>query len=59
MKWAIKLAEFGLRFVPRHAIKNQSLANFFAEWTPVNDFEHQQESSSPTSSNEVPWTLEY
>jgi len=35
VKWAINLAKFGLRFVPRHAIKSQALADFITEWMPV------------------------
>jgi len=31
VKWAIELAEFGLRFVSRHAIKSQAFADFVAE----------------------------
>ena len=37
MKWAIELAEFDLRFEPRHAIKSQVLADFIAKWTPADD----------------------
>nr|AAP52177.2 retrotransposon protein, putative, unclassified [Oryza sativa Japonica Group] len=37
VKWAIELAEFDLHFEPRHAIKSQVLADFIAEWTPVDD----------------------
>jgi hypothetical protein len=33
-KWAAELAEFQLDFQPRHAIKNQVLADFIVEWTP-------------------------
>ncbi|XP_066160095.1 uncharacterized protein [Oryza sativa Japonica Group] len=36
-KWAIELAEFDLRFEPRHAIKSQVLADFVVEWTPVDN----------------------
>jgi hypothetical protein len=39
VKWAIEPAEFGLQFVPRHAIKSQALADFDAEWTSVLDIE--------------------
>jgi hypothetical protein len=39
VKWAIKLAEFGLQFAPRHMIKSQALAQFVTEWTPVPDIE--------------------
>jgi hypothetical protein len=34
-KWAVELARFQLDFQPRHAIKNQVLADFVAEWTPA------------------------
>jgi ribonuclease HI len=33
-KWATKLAEFELDFLPRHAVKSQVLADFVADWTP-------------------------
>jgi hypothetical protein len=32
-KWAVKLAEFELDFIPRHAVKSQVLANFIVDWT--------------------------
>jgi hypothetical protein len=35
VKWAIKLAEFGLQFAPWHAIKSQA----FADFTPIPDIE--------------------
>jgi ribonuclease HI len=47
VKWAIELAEFGLQFEPRHAIKSQILADFIAEWTPMDE---------PVPSN-VPFSL--
>ena len=34
-KWATKLAEHTIDFVPRTAIKSQVLAEFIADWTPV------------------------
>ena len=34
-KWATKLAEHTIDFVPRTAIKSQVLANFIADWTPA------------------------
>nr|CAD39683.1 OSJNBb0089K06.14 [Oryza sativa Japonica Group] len=37
VKWAIELAEFDLHFEPQHTIKSQVLADFVAEWTPVDD----------------------
>jgi hypothetical protein len=33
-KWAAKLAEFELNFVPHHAVKSQVLADFIVDWTP-------------------------
>jgi hypothetical protein len=33
-KWPVKLAEFELEFIPRHAVKSQVLAHFFVDWTP-------------------------
>ena len=34
-KWATKLAEHTIDFVPRTAIKSQVLAEFIADWTPA------------------------
>ncbi|XP_025813068.1 uncharacterized protein LOC112890381 [Panicum hallii] len=34
-KWVAELAGFQLNFQPCHAIKNQVLADFVAEWTPT------------------------
>ena len=34
-KWATKLAEHTIDFVPRIAIKSQVLAEFNADWTPA------------------------
>ena len=59
VKWAIELAEFRLRFAPRHAIKSQALADFVAEWTPVPDVEPMEETAILTSDGDKPWTLEY
>ena len=59
VKWAIELAEFGLHFSPKHAIKSQALADFVAEWTSVPDVEQSEEESIPTPDKEKPWTLEY
>ena len=59
VKWAIELAEFELRFAPRHAIKSQALADFVAEWTPIPDLESEEETAIPTSDGNRPWTLEY
>jgi hypothetical protein len=33
-KWAMKLAEFELDFLSRHAVKSQVLADFMSDWTP-------------------------
>jgi hypothetical protein len=33
-KWATKLAEFELDFIPHHAVKSQVLADFIVDWTP-------------------------
>jgi len=37
LKWAIKLASYGIIFVPRRAIKTQALANFIAECPVANE----------------------
>jgi len=34
-KWATKLAEHTIDFIPRTAIKSQVLAEFIADWTPA------------------------
>ena len=34
-KWATKLPEHTIDFVPRIAIKSQVLAEFIADWTPA------------------------
>nr|ABA96673.1 retrotransposon protein, putative, unclassified [Oryza sativa Japonica Group] len=49
VKWAIELAEFDLRFEPRHAIKSQALADFVAEWTPAPELVSAPEASSGPS----------
>jgi len=59
VKWAIELAEFGLRFAPRHAIKSQALTDFMAEWTPVLDVERLNKTASSVSNTDEPWILEY
>jgi hypothetical protein len=33
-KWVVKLAEFELDFVPRHAVKSHVLTDFIVDWTP-------------------------
>ena len=34
-KWATKLAEHTIDFIPGSAIKSQVLADFIADWTPA------------------------
>ena len=34
IQWAVELSEFDIRYQPRHAIKDQALADFIAEFTP-------------------------
>ena len=34
IQWAVKLSEFDIKYLPRHAIKTQALADFIAEFTP-------------------------
>ncbi|XP_030930774.1 uncharacterized protein LOC115956584 [Quercus lobata] len=34
IQWAVELSEFDIRYLPRHAIKAQALADFIAEFTP-------------------------
>jgi hypothetical protein len=34
IKWAAKLANFELDFLPHHAVKSQVLADFVVDWTP-------------------------
>ena len=34
IQWAVKLSEFDIKYLPRHAIKAQALADFIAEFTP-------------------------
>ncbi|XP_066160597.1 uncharacterized protein [Oryza sativa Japonica Group] len=52
VKWAIELAEFDLHFEPRHAIKSQVLADFIAEWTPV-DYPVSSNVTSPPEMEET------
>jgi hypothetical protein len=33
-KWATKLSQFEISYVPRTAITSQALADFVADWTP-------------------------
>ena len=40
IQWAVELSEFDIKYLPRHAIKGQALADFIAEFTPShNDLE--------------------
>ncbi|RLN07997.1 retrotransposon protein, putative, unclassified [Panicum miliaceum] len=57
VKWGIELAEFGLQFMPRHAIKSQALVDFVAEWTPVPDIERHEETTPrrSTMTSLGPW----
>jgi len=34
-KWATKLSQFDITYVPRTAIKSQALADFMADWTTL------------------------
>ena len=45
-KWATKLAEHTIDFVPRSAIKSQVLADFIADWTPNRTFARAAEDRS-------------
>ena len=33
IQWAVELSEFDIKYLPRHAIKAQALADFIAEFT--------------------------
>ena len=40
IQWVVELSEFDIKYLPRHAIKAQALADFIAEFTPShNDLE--------------------
>ena len=40
IQWVVELSEFDIKYLPRHAIKGQALADFIAEFTPShNDLE--------------------
>ena len=66
-KWAIKLGEFDIKFMPRTAIKGQALANFVAEFTyltttlggatntPSTSLEHEKD-NEPTDPSNM-WSL--
>lgn len=49
VKLAVELAEFGVPFAPRHAIKNQALTDFVAEWTLVHNIKESEETAYPTA----------
>ena len=34
IQWVVELSEFDIKYLPRHAIKAQALADFIAEFTP-------------------------
>ena len=34
IQWAVELSEFDIKYLPRHAIKAQALADFITEFTP-------------------------
>ena len=34
IQWAVELSEFDIKYLSRHAIKAQALADFIAEFTP-------------------------
>ena len=34
IQWAVELNEFDIKYLPRHAIKAQALADFIAKFTP-------------------------
>jgi hypothetical protein len=63
-KWAAELVEFQLDFQPRHAVKNQVLADFIVEWTPSPRLLGVRPDSDPTPAKprapvftEPQWTL--
>jgi hypothetical protein len=33
--WAVEIGQYDIEFVPRWAIKSQTLADFIAEWTDL------------------------
>ena len=37
IQWAVELSEFDIKYLPRHAIKAQTLANFIAEFIPIHN----------------------
>jgi len=48
-KWAAELPQFDITYVPRTSIKSQALADFMADWTPLNKEEEKIV--------DQPWTL--
>jgi len=48
-KWAAELSQFDITYVPRTSIKSQALADFMADWTPLNKEEEKVV--------DQPWTL--
>ena len=49
LKWAIKLSQFNIKFIPRPAIKGQALADFIAEFTAPKDKRPEEVPQDPTS----------
>ena len=37
IQWAVELSEFDIKYLPRHAIKAQALADFILEFTSSNN----------------------
>ena len=37
VKWSVELGALSIEFLPRSTIKSQSLADFIAEWTEIQD----------------------
>jgi hypothetical protein len=35
VKWSVKLGEFDIKFLSRHTVKSQILADFKSEWTEI------------------------
>ena len=49
VKWAAELSQFDITYVPRTSIESQALADFMADWTPLNKEEEKVV--------DQPWTL--
>ena len=37
VKWSVELGALSIEFLPRSTIKSQTLADFIAEWTKIQD----------------------